>query len=255
MKSYRITIAIVAFLCMHACGYKNAPLTSTMHTEGLHHKWKVTLADGITDVDALYIDLRSVYKSGAAGKCHYFSFTPKFGHHSSIKIDNITTHLASCTDKAADDHLLAGLKKVYTFSLAADQLTLYDIKGAVLFKARKAADDEKSSIARKWWIKTMINADNEQLTIKKAFLDFTNTGQGAAFVGCNQFSFPVNADDTFLIHFGAAAGTEKFCTGAMQNDDVFKKVLPLVAKYQVIGNRLKLFDKDNELLLEATSQL
>src|SRR5688500_2346214 len=122
MNRYTIIIITIAFFCINSCGVKNAPLTSTLHTEGLHHKWKIAEMAGDEPAANIYIDLRDVYRSGATAGCQYFSFTPKFGHHNRIKIDNISGHLATCADVSVDNKLLNDLKQVATFSIADDKL-------------------------------------------------------------------------------------------------------------------------------------
>jgi heat shock protein HslJ len=226
-----------------------------MQTEGLHHKWKVSGANDMEVNGNIYIDLRDVHHSGATAGCRYFSFTPKFGHYNRMQIANMAAHLLSCTDDRQDQALQLNLESVYSFSLAGGQLRLLAKDGHVLFSAEKAADDEGSFISRKWLIQQMINADNDQLIKDKSFLDLTDLARARAGVGCNQFSFKVTADHTYHIALENVAATEMYCQHAATNESVFTKVLPLVNKYQVVGNTLKLFDKDNVLLLAATAAL
>ena len=101
-RSYRLFYIILVALLVIACSRKGAPPVSSMQTEGLHHKWKVIKAEGITGAGNIYIDLRDVHRSGATGGCRYFSFTPKFGHHNRMQMANINAHLLSCTDDPAD---------------------------------------------------------------------------------------------------------------------------------------------------------
>jgi len=226
-----------------------------MQTEGLHHKWKVSKVADSLPTNSIYIDLRDVYHSGATAGCRYFSFTPKFGHHNRIEIANIAAHLSGCTDERTDQVLRSNLGEVYSFSLSDDQLQLLAKDGRLLFIAEKAADDENGSVSRKWSIEQMINADNDQLVKGRSFLDLTDPAKGQAGVGCNRFSFSVTTDNTYHIAISNVASTEMFCKDAATNESVLSKVLPLVNKYQVIGNTLKLFDKDNALLLSTTAAL
>ena len=252
MNRYRLLYIMIAGLSFAACSRKSAPPVSSMQTEALHHKWKVNKAEGMAVAGDIYIDLRDVRRSGTTAGCRYFSFTPKFGHHNRIQIANIAMHLLPCTDDRPDRALRLNLESVYSFSVTDKQLRLLAKDGHVVFSAEKAADDEGNSINRKWWIQEMINADNEQLTKDKGFLDLTDLARAQAGVGCNKFSFKVTADHTYHIALGDAAATEMYCKHAAANESVLTKLLPLVNKYQVVGNRLKLFDKDNVLLLSAT---
>lgn len=246
---------IVAGLLVAACSRKGAPPVSTMQTEELHHKWRVKTAKGMESINDFYIDLRDVRRSGATAGCRYFSFTPKFGHHNRMQLANISSHLLSCTDDRPDQALKLNLESVYSFSVADKQLSLLAKDGQVVFSAEKAADDKDHSITRQWRIQQMINADNDQLVKDKSFLDLTDLARARAEVGCNKFSFNVTADHTYHIALGSVAATEMYCQHAAANESVFSKVLPLVNKYQVVGNTLKLFDKDNVLLLSATEEL
>lgn len=252
---YRSVYITVAAFLLVACSRKTAPLVSTMQTEGLHHKWKVNRADGMPTTAGIYIDLRNVYRSGATAGCRYFSFTPKFGHNNRVQVANIAGHLSPCTDDQADNLLKSNLEAVYSFALAGSQLQLLAKDGHAVFLAEKATDDEHNAITRKWIIQQMINADNDQLTQQKSFLDLSNLAEARGSAGCNSFSFKVIADDTYHIALTDAVSTKMYCKDAVQNESVFIKVLPLVNKYQVIGNTLKLFDKDNVLLLLATETL
>jgi heat shock protein HslJ len=254
-RFYGILYILVAGSLIAACSRKGAPPVSTMQTEGVHHKWKVKSADGMAIGGDTYIDLRDIRHSGATAGCRYFSFTPKFGHNSRMQIANISTHLLSCPDDLADQTLKLNLESVYSFSVTDKQLRLLAKDGHTVFSAERAADDEGNSISRKWLIQEMINADNEQLTKDKGFLDLTDLTRAQAGVGCNRFSFKVTADDTYHIALRDAAATEMYCKHAAANESVFSKLLPLVNKYQVVGNSLKLFDKDNVLLLSATEVL
>ncbi|MCH5714886.1 META domain-containing protein [Niabella hibiscisoli] len=246
---------IIAVFIFAGCSRKSAPLASSMQTEGLHHKWKVSkVADGLL-TNNIYIDLRDVYHSGASAGCRYFSFTPKFGHNNRMEIANVSAHLSGCADERTDQVLRSSLGEVYSFSLVNNQLQLLAKDGRLMFAAEKATDDENGSIRRKWSIEQMINANSDQLVKVTSFLDLTEPAKGQAGVGCNRFSFSVVADNTYHITIGNVASTEMFCKDAAANESVLFKLLPLVNKYQVTGDRLKLFDKDNVLLVEGKSEL
>lgn len=247
---------IAVFALMAAgCSSKTAPLESMMHTEGLHHKWTLLKISDTTAAAGSYIDLRDVYRSGAWAGCRYFSFTPKFGRNNRMQIANIAAHLSDCPHEGADPYLRSALESVYSFSVTHNQLRLLSKGGAAVFLAEKAAGDEGNTLARRWLIVQMINADNEQLVKDKSFLDLAGTGKAQGAVGCNRYSFKFTADDTYQITLSNIESTEMYCQRAAANESVFSKLLPLVSKYQVIGNRLKLFDKDNVLLLEGRSEL
>lgn len=254
MISTRLIIILVSIV-IFSCNRNTAPPVSTMHTEGLHHKWKITkMKDGEAE-KAAYIDMRDVYRSGASAGCRYFAFTPKFGYRNRMQADNLLVHFPSCTGNNTDELLLHHLKEIYSFSLSDNRLQLSAKNGDVLLEAEKAADDENGSVARKWYIQQMINADNDQLLKNKALMDWTDPDKAAATVGCNRFSFSVEANNAYSIRIDKVVSTRMFCKDVASNEEVFTKVLPLVNKYQVIGNKLKLFDKDDVLLMEAIAAL
>ncbi|GAB3425981.1 hypothetical protein GCM10027516_29320 [Niabella aquatica] len=225
-----------------------------MHTEGLHHKWEITKMKDREQGLTAYIDLRDVYRAGASAGCRYFSFTPKFGHGNRIKVDNISVHLSRCIDNNTDHLFQHHLEKIYSFAVSGDRLKLFAKNGALLFDAEKAMDDENSSVTRKWYIQQMINGDNEQMLKDKAYLDLRDPDKASASAGCNRFSFSAAADSTYRISISTAISTRMFCKDAAMNEAVLTKVLPLVNKYQVIGNKLKLFDKEDVLLIEAVAE-
>lgn len=256
----RYTIKIICGLLLSilffACSRKTAPPVSTMHTEGLHHKWKILQMDGVQGpVADAYIDLRSIYKSGAFAGCEYFLFTPHYGHHYKMRIKNIATSFAPCPANEQGNILLKNLQAVTAFAINKNGMKLFNEKGGVLFTAAMAEDDSKKNLYRKWWITQMINANNNQLIQDSAYIHIKENGNADAKPGCNQLSFNANADDTYNISLSEATGTKMFCKDAAANEAVFTKLLPLVKKYQVVGNILKLFDKDDVLLLEAISKL
>lgn len=246
---------IVLISLLASCSNKiTAPFTSVMNTEPLHHKWKVTEMRGTSSLYNVYIDLRDILKTYASAGCDSIVFTPKYNYNNRVDFMHINIPLPNCTQNMLDSQLILNLHNVHYFSVGINQLTLLDKSRAKLFEAVYATDDEQGSLLRKWQITSMLNADGDQLLATKPFIDFTTLNTASAYVGCNRFSMPVTLTGGHGISMGNAASTKMFCEGNV-NDEVLSKLLPLVKMFQVVGNQLKLFDKDNTLLLEAIAPL
>lgn len=257
MKKYSLFFSLFIILTA-SCNRKVAPLQSLLQTEGMHHKWKVTemAGEGTAQLPYIFIDLRDVEKSGGSAGCDSLTFTPKYWYNNRIDLMHIAVGQSQCKGGTLVDKAFAdNLNKVYYFKLAEDKLWLSDKNHTTLFTATIDPSDENSSIKRKWLISKMINADTKQLEVSKPFIDFTNTTNAIANVGCNTINFSVTVSGTYNIVVGEAASTRMFCKDAAVNEEVFLKILPIVNMYQVIGNKLRLFDKDNALLIEASAPL
>lgn len=246
---------IVLISCLLSCSNKiTAPFTNVMNTEALHHKWKVTEMRGTTSLPDVYIDLRDILKTHASSGCDSIVFTPKYSYNNRVNFTHINIPLPNCSQNTLNNHLLFNLKDVYYFSVNSNQLILLDKNRSKIFEAAYAIDDEQGSLLRRWQITSMLNADGDQLLATKPFIDFTTLNTASAYVGCNRFSMPVTLTGGHGISMGNGASTKMFCEGNV-NDEVLSKLLPLVKMFQVVGNQLKLFDKDNTLLLEAIAPI
>lgn len=254
-------IFLIVIFCgsFFGCTRKGAPLTSTMHTEAMHHKWRVTsLKEYESPIENLYLDLRDVYKAGAYAGCDTLHLTPRFGYNDRVAFSDVKyqpSDTANCGNLPVKPVMQALLEKVWRFKVTKTTLNLFDRSGAELLSATLANDDEDGSLQRKWYLTEMINANTDTLQLVHAYIDLSTSENGNVFAGCNQLRFSYNADADYTIKFGNVLSTRKFCRGLMNAELVFEKALPLSAKYQVIGNKLKLFDKDNVLLLEGVAAL
>lgn len=249
-------VAILTAILLASCSSKIAPLTNHFNTEPVHHKWSVTEMDGVAEpLPPVYLDMRNIYVTHGSAGCDSVVFTPKYENNNRMNFSNISVPLTACKGTTlTDQRFLQNLREVHYFSVGVNQLSLFNKSRKKLFEAVYHPDDERGSLLRRWQIVAMMNANSEQLIKDSAYLDLTHAAQGSANAGCNQFNFPVTFSGKHDINFGNAATTRKFCKDAV-NEEVFSKVLPLVKMYQVVGNVLKLFDKDNALLLEATAPL
>lgn len=246
---------IVALLT--ACSNKvTAPLVSTMHTEPMHHKWRITEVKGSSEsIPYIYIDLRNILNSHASAGCDSIVFTPKYSYNNRIDFSNTSVAMRKCKGNTQIDNLfLSNLKEVYFFSVSANQLTLLDKSNNKLFEAVYDADDEQGTLLRNWEITKMMNSWGDSFLVAKPYINFTDVNHGKAYAGCNTLSFPVTLTGAHDISIGSVASTRMYCKDNA-NEEVLSKILPLIKMHQVVGNTLKLFDKDNELLIEAVAPL
>ncbi|MCF3108632.1 META domain-containing protein [Niabella sp. CC-SYL272] len=256
MKIYLIYPVLLCAAILTACNRKTPPLVSTLKTEELHHKWRITELDGYAQpLPQTGLDLRNVYRSFAVAGCDTLAFTPRFGHHNRIALDELMVYSGSrnCRNDALSKVLKENLAAAYRFNLNGGQLELISRQGRSLLKAVIGPEDEKGSIRRWWSIVKMINVSSDSFALRHPFIDFTDLSASAAFVGCNQLRFTTTIAAPFSISISRVSGTYKYCRDAAGFESVLIKALPLVAKYQVIGHRMKLFDKENALLLEAVA--
>ncbi|SDD48697.1 META domain-containing protein [Niabella drilacis] len=241
-----------------ACSRNMAPLVSSMHTEGLHHKWKITALKGYDQpLSQAGLDLRNVSHSFAIAGCDTLNFTPRFGDDNRIALDDLVSYPVAAGSPCPNDALNAVLKDNLAaashFELDGEQLELRSREGDRLLKAVIDPGDEKGSIRRRWRITKMINVASDSFAMQHPFIDFTNLSASGAFVGCNRLGFATKVVPPFSISISHISGTYKYCRDAAGFESILTKALPLAAKYQVIGNRLKLLDKENLLLLEAVA--
>ena len=249
----------VIFLIIFAvsCNRKVAPLTSSLQTEGMHHKWKVTTMQGVSEpLPYIFIDLRDINNTKGFAGCDSLTFTPKYWYNHRVDFMHVSPSYAACKGSTMTDKIFAeNLSQVYYYKLNADKLLLFDKNNKAILEAIIDPSDENGSISRTWVINKMINAQQTELVKAHSYLDFTDLNRSTAKVGCNVFSFPVTLSGNYFITIGQATTTRMFCKNAAINEEVLSKTLKIVNMYQVVGNTLRLFDKENVLLLEATAPL
>lgn len=246
------SILMLLILLLAGCGRDTAPLRSSMHTEGLHHKWKITEMDRLPAGDSAFIDLRDPARSWVKQDCQCYYFVPKYGRGEKMQLSHLTAKAGNCPAETSLSPLLAAVSR---FSLAQEELILWSSAGNQLLRAVKAPDDEDGSLQRNWQILEMINGNSEQLKQDRAFLDLRKTDGSIAYLGCNQFRLQIHQQPPYSLGITGGVVTRKFCAQAAENEAVFGKILPLVAKYQIVGNILRLFDRQDQLLLQARSAL
>jgi|GEM_PF-2724869 len=237
-----------------ACNRNMAPLVSTMRTEELHHKWKITALNGYDQpLSQTGLDLRNVFHSYAIAGCDTLGLTPRFGNDNRIALEDLTFYpiTRSCRNEALSAVLKDNLAAAYRFELNDGELVLRNRQEQRLLKAVLDPEDENGRINRKWRITKMINVTSDSFTLMKPFVDLTDLSASAAFVGCNRLGFITKVTPSFSLSIGPVTSTYKYCKDAAAFESIISKALPLAVKYQVIGNRLKLFDKDDVLLLEG----
>lgn len=247
---------VFAMAVIAGCNRHTAPLVSSMQTEGLHHKWKITALNGYAQpLSQTELDLRSVYRSFAVAGCDTLALTPRFGHQNRVELDGLAFYPnpRNCRNDDLSKALRENLAAAYRFHITGGQLELVGRNGARLLKAVIDPEDEKGSIRRRWQITKMINVTSDSFAMQRPVIDFTDLSASGAFVGCNQLRFVTHITAPFSISVAHITSTYKYCKDAAGFESIITKALPLMSKYQVIGNRLKLFDREDVLLLEAVA--
>ncbi|WP_018626403.1 META domain-containing protein [Niabella aurantiaca] len=250
MKIKRIYPLLLTTVIIAACSRNTAPLVSTLHTEALHHKWEILEMSGQYPEKKMFLDLRDVARSGFISGSDTLVLTPRFGHHQRMELDMSRSLNMIHSNDAVYRQLL---KNVYRFSVDPGQISLFDRQGRRLLRAGIADDDEMDDPARKWNIIKLINAPSDSLMKRQAFIDLTSLETSRAFVGCNQIRFVTKTRGAPAMTFSNINSANGDCKTAGDLEYILAKALPLAAKYQVIGNRLKLFDKEDVLLLEGVA--
>lgn len=244
----------VLMILTASCSSKiTKPLESTIQTEGLHHKWKVGQMQGVQAVQGdVYIDLRDIHNTTASAGCEILSFTPKYSHNNRVEMMHMGVKALQCKGATTEDRALAeNLKSAHYFNLQGDRLQLLDAHRLQLVAATIHPEDEHGTINRDWAIISMINTKSAQLELLKPGLHFKDLTNATAKLGCNTFKMEVLVTGKYNMAIKDLGSTRMFCKDAATVEEVFSKTIPLVRMYQVIGNRLKLFDIDGVLLLEA----
>ncbi|WP_300603251.1 META domain-containing protein [Niabella sp.] len=256
MRIYLMYVVVFIGMLMAGCNRRTAPLVSTLQTEALHHKWKITTLEGYTEpLTQTGLDLRNVYHSFAMAGCDTLALTPRFGHQHRIALDDLAFYPATrnCGNDALSRILKENLLAAYYFSLKDGKLELMNREGHSLLKAVIDPEDEMGSIRRRWRITKMIHVASDSFAMQHPVIDFTDLPASGAFVGCNQLRFATHISLPYSISIAHITGTYKYCKDVAGFESIISKALPLVAKYQVIGNRLKLLDREDVLLLEAVA--
>lgn len=213
--------------------------------------------DGAAQIDnGAYIDLRDIYHSTASSGCDSIVFVPKYWYNQKMQMDNISLIKESCIENTlANTVLINNLAGVSRFALNEDRLLLYNDEGKNIITALIDASDEKGSLTRKWRIEKMINIKDKDLEKAGAYIDLSNMERGTAYFGCNLFSLTAHISEQYFIDLTGIGITKKYCSEYMIMEEVFTKALPLVKMFQVIGNTVKLYDKDGILLIQGLAHL
>lgn len=117
------------------------------------------------------------------------------------------------------------------------------------------ADDAPTSLVNTFWELKALNGDAISHESDKRKLNIVLVNEGnrvAGFSGCNQFSgdFTRNGDQ---LQIGQLVSTEMACFEGQNREEEFHQALRDTVRYAIEGPRLKLYDADDEVVLEFLS--
>ena len=123
----------------------------------------------------------------------------------------------------------------------------------VLFLWARIMDEtelDNSGLINEW---TVIKIKGlEQLNASPTMIFEKEDSRVAGFAGCNNY-FSTYTVSGNTLSLGPAGATRKLCPD-MSVEDVFFKVLPNIARFEIVKKELYLYDQKDELLIVAISQ-
>jgi len=101
----------------------------------------------------------------------------------------------------------------------------------------------------KWWLTTIYRTDGyTQVLLRKAFINFNSAdGKIGGNGSCNSFGGNLTVDGNNL-HLGNIFSTKMYCDAVQSIENDFLKRLQKITRYEIKGNKLLLFEKENLLL-------
>jgi len=113
----------------------------------------------------------------------------------------------------------------------------------------KVATDQNTELMKEW--KVLKLKGLEQITSAPTLLFHEKDSRLSGFAGCNNY-FSTYAISGAEIKFDKTGSTRKLCPD-MSVEDIFFKLLPEVARFEVVKKELYLYDKNDEVLIIAMS--
>ena len=107
------------------------------------------------------------------------------------------------------------------------------------------------NINRVWMLVSFKNYTKEELMLKNACLDLTNSERAAAKMGCNNLSFAIKVEND-QIHFSQGIATRMYCEDMKLEND-FSKEITTITNYKVEGHKLTL-TTSNKAKMEFVAQ-
>ena len=113
----------------------------------------------------------------------------------------------------------------------------------------KVASADNSDLMKEWKVLKLKGLDQIASAPTLVFQEKDNKLSG--FAGCNNYFSTFNLSGN-EIRFDKTGSTRKLCPD-MSVEDTFFKLLPEVARYEVVKKELYLYDKNDEVLILAMS--
>lgn len=113
----------------------------------------------------------------------------------------------------------------------------------------KVATDQISELMKEW--KVLKLKGLEQIASAPTLIFHEEDNRLSGFAGCNNY-FSTYTISGVEIKFDKTGSTRKLCPD-MSVENVFLKLLPEVARYEIVKKELYLYDKNDEVLILAMS--
>lgn len=176
-----------------------------------------------------------------------------------LQLTPVGSTLRACLSEALSQQeqaLLAGLPQVATYSLEGDRLQLRNADQQVLFTLR--AQPMLALTETEWYLQSYNNGQdalvspiaNTELTAQFELGNRRLSGS----TGCNRYFAAYQAQEQQLT-IGSIGSTRRACLGeTAQQEQTFLQLLAATCSYQIEGDRLQLFDAQQQLLAVFTTK-
>jgi heat shock protein HslJ len=194
-------------------------------------------------------------QAGGSGGCNQYG-GPYVLDDASLTFGGLTTTEMACQDgsMAIETAYYAVLGEVVGWSIAEGSLELTNSEGVTV--ARFATAPGASLAGPTWSLTGYIDASGQlQPPVQgaPASIKFDTTGQVSGTTGCNSFSGPYEADDSFL-RIGPLSMTLMLCAGPVGEQEVaLTGLFERVASYALTADVLEMMDQDGNVILTWAS--
>ena len=161
--------------------------------------------------------------------------------------------MRACTEPQATQEagILGALSQITSYELTGNTLSLLDARGNALLSLHLR--DNVSLTGVHWRLLSLNNGKGGMVSdaaTSRIYITFGDDGNITGNAGCNDYFGSWRMDDDDL-SFGAIAATEMMCSepaGVMDREFTYLKMLSKVARYEIQGEKLTFFDKDDKKL-------
>lgn len=191
-------------------------------------------------------------EAGGHTSCNNFgaSYEAKNGK---LTFGPLMSTLMACLDAGVMEQeaaYLEALQSAAAYELREGQLLVLDASGQIVL----IFSPQDLRLEGKTWTLTAFNDGQNLVSVQrdtKLYADFKD-GNISGSGGCNSYSGAFRQNGRELT-FGPLASTEMYCgepAGLMEQETAYLNALARVARYNINGNRLTLFDADGRVMAE-----